>query len=108
MPSYADVMGVRVVLQVLLSDEHVHSMETGQLFGNVLRTLNKRHHHEDHDVSLQDGSSAAVCRFNWHLLVDALRVYGVPVDSDTMDLVLAGGTVAGAVCAVASAAHVDG
>ena len=40
------MMGVRVVLQVLLSDEHVQSMETGQLW-----TLNKRHHHEDRGVS---------------------------------------------------------
>ena len=78
---------------------NVQSMETGQLFGNVLRTLNERHHHEGHAESLQDGSSAAaqyVIFSNWHLLVDALRAYGALVDSHTMDLVLAGGTASGA------------
>ena len=95
--------GVFACLQVL-SDATLVSMEQGELFARVLKELNHRHGHDESDnPELQSGASAAGRRFNWSLLAPCLGAYGVPVDDDTMELVLAGGA-----CACTCAAVVGG
>lgn len=75
----------------MLSENVLRSLENGTGFARALNSINQEYG-KDECIELQDGAAPSVCRYNWDVLVRHLSGFGVPVDKDTLDLVISGGT----------------
>ena len=90
-----------------LTAEDLTALENGSSFQRALAHINENYGRSDETPTLQRGEAPSVRRYNWGLIVPELAAYGVPVDTDTLDLVLAGGAWLGplTVRAARPAAH---